>query len=231
VHECGCQTAGGSKAHGDHYAGFGQNYCNQCRCHTGVEVCTTRQCDVHSTAQLCASTSCEYGIRFDGTDDLLSTVEAVEQYPSGWESQPHEMTTLVMHDSEDANGSKFSCGHVMHTDECRCYCSDGQTTHHIWHRAALHADTIAKGLTSAGCTCQDNWTHRGQTYNGCQNPTHSPNSLLDTSSHGEKREAWCKIIAGSCNPVSSFADAVKAGADWDTCETVAHLHLQIPVRL
>ena len=70
-----------------------------------------------------------------------------------------------------------------------------------------------------------------QHYSGCQNPVHSPNPLLDTSDHGEKREAWCKIVAGSCSTGSNFHDAVKAGADWDTCEEVAHLHLQIPLTL
>jgi hypothetical protein len=230
MHECGCQTAGGIKAHGAHYAGFDKNYCNQCRCHAGVEVCTTRQCNVAATATLCASTTCQYGIRFAGTDALLSKAEAISTVGTNWENQPYEMTTMVKHDSADANGAKFSCGHVMHTEECRCYCSDSGT-HHIWHRAERHADAIAKGLTAAGCTCQDNWTHRGQTYNGCQNPTHSPNPLLDTSSHGEKREAWCKIVPGSCSAANSFKDAVKAGADWDTCEEVTHLHLKIPARL
>jgi hypothetical protein len=232
VHECGCQTAGGFKAHGAHYAGFGKNFCNQCVCHTGTEVCSTRECHVHSTAQICASTKCSYGVRFGNTDELLSTTQSIAAYGANWKDQPHEMTTVVQHDHMDANGGKFSCGHVQHTDECRCYCSDSGT-HHIWHRTERHADSIAAGLTSAGCTCQTDWTHRGQTYNGCQNPSYSPNPLLDTSAIGEKRGPWCKIVAGSCGAVSgsTHQNAVKAGADWDTCEAVAHLHIAIPARL
>ena len=63
VHECDCQTAGGSKAHGARYAGFGKNYCNQCVCHTGMEVCTTRERDAQwplTTEQPCESD----GLRF-----------------------------------------------------------------------------------------------------------------------------------------------------------------------
>jgi hypothetical protein len=160
----------------------------------------------------------------------LSTAQAIETYGDDWKDEPHEMTTMVKHYTNDANGAKFSCGHVKGTEKCRCYCSDSDTTHHIWHRAARHTDSIAKGLTSAGCKCQASWTHRGQTYHGCKNPSYSPNPLLDTSAIGEKREAWCKIVAGSCN-AGGFSKAVKAGADWDTCEADAHLHLTIPTRL
>jgi hypothetical protein len=60
---------------------------------------------------------------------------------------------------------------------------------HIWHRAPRHADSIAAGLTSAGCKCQANCTHRGKALSGCANPSYTPNPLLDTSAHGEKREA------------------------------------------
>jgi hypothetical protein len=211
---CGCETGSGLKAHNDKYAGFGANFCNVCRCHAGQEICTEHECHVHSSSQICASTTCNYGVRFAGTDELLSTTQSIEEYGANWEDQPHEMTTLVKHHSADANGAKFSCGHVRHTEECRCYCTAaaGATTH-IWHHAQRHADSIAKGLTAAGCTCQANWTHDGQTYNGCQNPSSTPNPLLDHGDHGDKHDAWCKIVAGSC----VTGRAAPAGADWDTC--------------
>ena len=101
---CGCNTRSGFKAHGAHYAGFGKNYCNQCRCHSGTEVCTKRECGVHSSAQICASTTCKYGIRFGNTDEILSTTQAISAYGAGWASMGHEMTTLVKHDHRDANG-------------------------------------------------------------------------------------------------------------------------------
>jgi len=223
---CGCQTASGFKAHGSKYAGHNMNFCNQCRCHAGVEICTKRQCHVHSAAQICASTTCVYGARFGTADDLLSTAQAAATYGANWQSQPHEMTTLVRHHSRDANGAKFTCGHVKHTEECRCYCSD-KGTKSIWHRADRHADSIRKGLTSAGCKCKSSWSYKGQTYSGCQNPSSTPNPLVNLAAHGEKHSTWCKIEPGTCKV--THARAVKAGSDWDTCETHAHLH--IPVSL
>jgi len=228
---CGCNTLSGFKAHGAHYAGFGKNYCNQCRCHSGKEVCTQRECGVHSSAQICASTTCRYGIRFGNTDEILSTTQAISAYGAGWASMGHEMTTLVKHDHRDANGGKFHCGHVMHTNKCNCFCSTEGASSHIWHRAARHADSIVAGLTSAGCKCQANWTHRGKALSGCANPSYTPNPLLDTSAHGEKREAWCKIVPGSCKAVGTHRDTVRAGGDWDTCSKMAHVHLTIPMML
>jgi hypothetical protein len=221
---CACDTVGGTKAHGARYAGFGKNFCNQCRCHAGKEMCTKRACAVHSTAQLCASTACRYGVRFGNTDDILSTTQALEAYGASWSSMQHEFTTVVQHHHTDANGAKFSCGHVMHTDMCKCYCSNAGN-HHIWLHTKRHADTIKLGLTSAGCKCQTDWSHRGKNYNGCANPNYTPNPLLDTSAHGEKREAWCKIVPGSC----SLTSAVKAGNDWDTCSDQRHLHIVVPL--
>jgi hypothetical protein len=226
---CGCNTRSGFKAHGASYAGFGKNYCNQCRCHSGKEVCTKRECGVHSSAQICASTTCRYGIRFGNTDEILSTTQAISEYGAGWASMGHEMTTLVFHDHRDANGGKFHCGHVMHTNKCNCFCSTEGANSHIWHRAPRHADSIAAGLTSAGCKCQANWTHRGKTYNGCANPNFTPNPLLDTSAHGEKREAWCKIVPGSCTALVGATATVRAGGDWDTCSKTKHVHLTIPM--
>ena len=223
MHACGCTTQGGAKAHGARYAGFGKNFCNQCRCHAGKEMCTKRACAVHSTAQLCASTTCRYGVRFGNTDDILSTTQSLKAYGAGWMSKAHEMTTVVRHHHKDANGAKFSCGHVMHTTKCKCFCAQTGAAH-IWHHTKRHPDSIAKGLTSAGCKCQTNWTHRGKTFNGCQNPSFTPNALLDITAHGEKREAWCKVVAGSC----PTGRAVKAGADWDTCSHQRHYNIDVP---
>merc|ERR1712127_121446 len=153
---------------------MGMNFCNQCRCHAGREMCTKRACAVHSTAQLCASTTCRYGVRFGNTDGILSETQATKAYGASWSSMQHEMTTLVQHHHKDANGAKFSCGHVVHTDKCKCYCSN-----------------------------QGNWSHRGKTYTGCANPKYTPNPLLDTSVHGEKHDKWCKIVPGSCSKSSA----------------------------
>jgi len=224
MHACGCTTEGGFKDHGARYAGFGKNFCNQCRCHAGKEMCTKRACAVHSTAQLCASTTCRYGVRFGNTDGIFSVTQAIQAYGASWSSMQHEMTTVVHHHHKDANGAKFSCGHVMHTRTCKCYCSNAGS-HHIWVHTKRHAATIKRGLTSAGCKCQANWSHRGTTYNGCANPTYTPNPLLDTSTHGEKREDWCKIVPGSC----SKSSAVKAGDDWDTCSEERHFHIKVPL--
>jgi len=224
---CGCSTSSGPKGHGDKYAGFGKNFCNQCRCHAGVEVCTKRACHVHTAAQICASTTCSYGARFGSSDDVLSSIQAAAIYGANWQAKPHEMTTLVKHHSRDANGAKFNCGHVKHTSECRCYCSS-MGNHHIWHRAKRHADSIAQGLTSAGCKCQPSWTFKGKTYNGCQNPSSTPNPLVDTTAHGDKHAKWCKIVAGSCHSVGTHSRSVKAGSDWDTCEDHTHLHIEFP---
>jgi hypothetical protein len=71
-----------------------------------------------------------------------------------------------------------------------------------------------------------NWKHRGEMFSGCANPNFTPNPLLDTSAHGEKREAWCKIVPGSCSSAT-----VRAGGDWDTCSKTKHVHLTIPMRL
>ena len=93
---------------------------------------------------------------------------------------PLEPRGVPPHDHKDANGGKFHCGHVMHTNKCTCYCSTEGAHSHIWHRAPRHADSIAAGLTSAGCKCQANWTHRGKALSGCANPSYTPNPLLDT---------------------------------------------------
>jgi len=225
---CGCNTAGGFKRHGTHYAGFGKNYCNQCRCHAGTEHCTKRACGVPSSAQICDKTTCKYGAVFGNNYKVLAPIEAVAIYGKNWASRPHEMTTLVKHHSRDANGAKFSCGHVMHTDQCKCYCSDGKAPSHIWHRAKRHADTIRLGQTSAGCKCQSSWSFQGKRYSGCVNPKVTPNPLLQMP-HGGKREAWCKIVPGSCVSYSPQR-VIPAGSDWDTCSELRHfkIHVALP---
>jgi hypothetical protein len=225
---CGCNTAGGFKRHGTHYAGFGKNYCNQCRCHAGTEHCTKRACGVPSSAQICDKTTCKYGAVFGNNYKVLAPAEAVAIYGKNWASRPHEMTTLVKHHSRDANGAKFSCGHVMHTDQCKCYCSNGKAPSHIWHRAKRHADTIRLGQTSAGCKCQSSWSFQGKRYSGCVNPKVTPNPLLQMP-HGGKREAWCKIVPGSCVSYSPQR-VIPAGSDWDTCSELRHfkIHVALP---
>jgi hypothetical protein len=113
------------------------------------------------------------------------------------------------------------------------YCPEGvafgETGHLNRNRAPRHADSIAAGLTSAGCKCQANWTHRGKALSGCANPSYTPNPLLDTSAHGEKREAWCKIVPGSCTASAGATATVRAGGDWDTCSKMKHVHLTIPM--
>merc|ERR1719486_379876 len=231
---CSCTTSHGIKNHGSKYVGFGKNYCNQCRCHAGVEVCTKRACAVATSARLCESTTCAYGARFRGIgdDDVLTALEAVKEFGANWKAMPHEMTTLVRHHHEDANGAKFNCGHVPGTGQCKCYCSK-TGNHHIWHRSLRHPESIAKGYTSAGCTCESNWSYDGKTYNGCQNPSTTPNPLVDLTKHGDKHTSWCKIVPGSCHSKGTHITAVQAGSNWDTCEKEAHLHMEIsaPVRL
>ena len=72
---------------------------------------------------------------------------------------------------------------------------------------------------------------RASSGDGCANPNFTPNPLLDTSAHGEKREAWCKIVPGSCMASVGAKATVPAGNDWDSCSKTAHVHLTIPMRL
>merc|ERR1711908_248213 len=124
---------------------------------------------------------------------------------------------------------KFSCGHVLHTTDCKCYCSN-TGSRHIWVRAERHAEALSLGMTSAGCKCQADWTYKGNTYNGCQSPKSSPHALIDTNTNlGDKHASWCKIVPGTCTQQrSGLSNAVRAGADWDTCEAHTHVKLQIP---
>ena len=143
-----CQTLSGFKPHDARYSGFGKNHCNECHCRYGSETCTKRQCGLPGGAKLCDKTTCVYGMRFGGSDQVVTAAQAIQKYGTSLPS--HEWTTLVRHNLADANGSKFHCGHDGNS--CKCYCSN-KGPHHIWHRAPRHADARKHVLTQAGCVC------------------------------------------------------------------------------
>ena len=83
-----------------------------------------RMCSKHHNT-ICDKTKCAYGPRFLRTDVSMTVSQAEVKYGMKWLNLPHEMTTTVMHDSRDSNGSNFHCGHVRYTkDTCRCFCSN-----------------------------------------------------------------------------------------------------------
>ena len=219
IQACGCASG---KQHGEKYTGFGKNYCNQCKCHNGKDVCEERACNVHSTAKVCSSTKCTYGVLFTATQNFMSITKAFVKYGGSWANKAHEMTTLVKHDLTDKNGKTFHCGHVRDTtDTCKCYCSNSGGRH-IWHHAKRHAKSITLGHTAALCDCQKNWTNNGKIFNGCQNPAAAGEPARYG---GTKPHSWCKIVAGSCH---GAPNAIPAGSDWDTCETHTMWKLKIP---
>jgi hypothetical protein len=172
------QQSCGDHEHDTEYAGFGDNYCNMCRCYSGEEVCTTNVCDTefvgaNNEPQLCASTTCKYGVRFTSVADhlnlnvdpsqIFTAQEANDALFDDWQDSndlSYEFTTLVMADSADSlSASKFSCGQAFQTtheafhdgslEDCKCYCSDdADSQHHIWHDAPRHADQIADDMVS-----------------------------------------------------------------------------------
>lgn len=222
-----CQTAGGEKLHGSHYAGYGREFCNTCHCSEGKEVCTERNCAVrHSRFKRCDTTTCRYGAKFTGDNTVYSWADALAKFGASWKSLDHEMATLVRHDPTDKSGAKFTCGHRVESDECLCYCShNASDSHQIWHHAKKWGRDDGT-RTSAGCLCQDSWQWGGRTFSGCQNPVHSAAKLQD----GYRKHSWCKIVPGSCD-MDGYTDRVPAGSDWDTCGPQSHTLINVPDRL
>ena len=182
---------------------------------------TERNCSKHHNT-ICDKTKCTYGPRFLRTDVSMTVSAAEVKYgKKAWKNLPHEMTTTVMHDSRDSNGSNFHCGHVRYTkDQCRCFCSN-KGGNQIWHHAPRYASHMASGKTSAGCTCKSSWKWYGKTYKGCANPT----QRID---RGEERHSdWCMVVPGSCEKETQHKARVPAGQNWDVCETVSTFKLKL----
>jgi hypothetical protein len=248
------QQSCGDHEHDTEYAGFGDNYCNMCRCYSGEEVCTTQMCDTevvgeNGEPQLCASTTCKYGVRFTSVadnlnlnvnpDEIFTADEATEALFDGWADSPDvafEFATKVMTRNTPDSGAKFSCGQAFQTtheafhagelDECKCYCADdADSQNHIWHDAPRHADDIADDmLSNAGCACASS----------CANE-HDSDGIGDQLIEGaiESLEAAGVLFHGHkihdwCvveETCQPLGSSVKASATWDYCSSFRAMHL------